>query len=163
MEAGRSHDIAIGGDGEAAGLDKEPGLLGFSQGLFEEGDGGMVGRMALSKQSHGRPPFVIGEDRVGDSLEEDVDVEGCYVGFPEHAGVMKSGAASVTLHVDSGADARVLQQACDSIVSYCKGLPHMHYKRGPAEVVHPIRIRATIQQGSDNVGRVNNMERGIPV
>ena len=37
------HDAASRGGGEAVGLDEERGRLGFCQGLFKKGDGGVVG------------------------------------------------------------------------------------------------------------------------
>ena len=52
LQTRRRHGVAIGGDGEAVGLDEERGLLGIPLGvwvLFEEGDDGVMIGMVLSK------------------------------------------------------------------------------------------------------------------
>jgi hypothetical protein len=53
LQTRRSHDVAIGGDGEAAGIDEKRDLLCFSQGVLEEGDGGVIRWTKLSKPSQG--------------------------------------------------------------------------------------------------------------
>ena len=87
MQAGRRHGVADGGDGNAAGLDEERGLLGVRD-FFEEGNGGLMGRMTQSKEDNGGLSILVGEGRVGADLEKGVDVEGCCVRFPAHAGAM---------------------------------------------------------------------------
>jgi len=109
LQVRRRHGVAIGGDDEAAGLDEEPGLLGLRI-LFEEGDGGVVGGMMLSKLRQGRISVSIGEGRVATSLEEEVDDGFCLVLV--FGGAMKCCHALIILHVDSGSNAQVLQQAC---------------------------------------------------
>ena len=76
LQVRRRHGVAIGGDDEAAGLDEERGLLGVLLGgriLFEEGDGGVVERMMLSKVRQGRLFVASSEGRVATSLEEEVE------------------------------------------------------------------------------------------
>ena len=93
LQVRRRHSVAGSGDGEAAGLGEEQGLLGVRD-LFEEGDGGVMGGIMMSKVKHRGSSILVGDYWVGASLEEDVDVEDCFVGSPARAGVMKSGAAS---------------------------------------------------------------------
>jgi len=61
-------------DDKAAGLDEEGGLLG-AQGLFKEGDGGVVGGMIPSKVGGRRQSFLVGDTRVSIGSKEEADNE----------------------------------------------------------------------------------------
>jgi hypothetical protein len=76
LQARRRHEIAPGGDDEAAHLDEERGRFGVAQGLFEEGDGGVIGEVMLLKQGQGRLSLVIRDGRVSARFEEKMDEEG---------------------------------------------------------------------------------------
>ena len=73
--------VGRGSNGEATGLDEERGLFDVGEGLLEEGDGGAVEGMMLSKVGQGcLPPFLVGDGRIGTSLKKETD-DGCIVLF----------------------------------------------------------------------------------
>jgi hypothetical protein len=75
MQARRSHDVAIGGDGEAAGLDEEGGLFGVWD-LFEEGDDVLTGGFIMPNVSHGCLSIIVADIWVVAGLEKEVDGAG---------------------------------------------------------------------------------------
>ena len=98
LQVGRHCGVAIGGDDDAAGLEKERGLLGV-RGLFEDGDDGVAGLISLLMQSQGRLSVGISPGEIGAALEEEGH-EGCLVCFSttsRAAGMVERCAAMVTL------------------------------------------------------------------
>ena len=79
------------------------------------------------------------------SLKEKMDDVGgqCLIIIPAEAGQMECCIAVTILHVDSGSDARVLQQACNgSNFSF----PLLIHQGGATAVVRQGGVRPTVQQ-----------------
>ena len=160
MQAGWRHEVASSGDSEAAGLDEERGFLGVGQSLLEEGDCGVVGGAIDLKIGQGRESIPTSVGWVGSSLKEEGDngVDSCFRSYIDC--ILKCGAATPVLLVNSSSDARDFQQAFDPEKVVESSAPH---ESRITTVVDRGRIRATLQQGSDDVDGFSFLNRGTSI
>ena len=102
----------------------------------------MCGTLAPIRR-HGRIAMIVGEGRIRISAET-LNDEMCFSRITTPlAGNMESCGAIVVLHVNTGSDARVLQQACNgSNFSF----PLLIHQGGATAVVRQGGVRPTVQQ-----------------